>query len=353
MVEIFWVLVGLGVISLAAPFVLRVLFPHEITAKELALSVLLSLVLGGFVLYLLVYGGRTNVELRHGHVVSKFKDQVSCEHSYQICTGSGNNRSCTTYYEHSHDYDWVVRTTVGNITINRVDRQGVKEPPRFSKVVIGEPVTREFTYIDYLKGVNNTLLYTRNANKDREFQNLMPRYPRVYDYYRSEPVIFKGIKVDQGTKQAYNAAVRSMLKTLARQKLVNTIVVVVGTERSSFGEYLKNEWRNGRKNDQVVVIGAPEFPKVSWAYAFGWSKVANINKALQYDFANIGELSPANMVETLDNNIRKSFVRRPMEEFKHYIWEAEVSWTKLIGLLLFQVFGNLAICFLIYKYDLV
>lgn len=351
MISSIWFMVVICVLGIATPFVLKVLFPHRITAKEMVLSVILSIVVAGVVIFALMFGGKFNTEIHNGYVTSKSQERVSCEHSYQICSGSGNSRTCTTYYEHSHDYDWVVYSTVGTIRIRRVDDQGVREPPRFSKVVIKEPVALESTYLDYLKGIDNTLLYTPNVSKVKEFERLLPNYPRVYDYYRSKPVIFRGVNVTPQDRAAYNSAIRNMMKTLSYQKQVNVVVVIVDTKNPSFGEYLKNDWRNGRKNDQVIVVGAPEFPKVEWAYAFGWSKNQMVNKALQYDVSALDVLTPENLVEVARTNIKENFVRRPMESFKSYLWETKLEWWKILVAALVQIMANVALAVWFYRED--
>lgn len=351
MISSIWFMVVLCVIGIATPFVLKVLFPHRISVRELILSITLSMLVASIVIAVLMFGGKFDTEIHNGHVTSKAKERTSCEHSYQICSGSGSSKVCTTYYDHSHDYNWVVRTTVGTLHISRIDSQGTKEPPRFSKAKVNEPVALENSYLDYLKGIDNTLLYTPNVNKVTEFERLLPNYPRVYDYYRSKPVIFRGVNASSQERDAFNSAIRDMLKTLSHQKQVNVVVVIVNTPQVAFGEYLKNHWRNGRKNDQVIVIGAPEFPKVEWAYAFGWSKNQMVNKALQYDVGALEELTPDNLVQVASANIKESFVRRPMESFKSYLWETKLDWWKIILAAMVQIAANVGLAVWFYRED--
>lgn len=352
MIGFIWLIVGITIVAIVAPFAMRLIFPHRVTWGEVGASVGISVVFSIICTLLIMFGGKFNTEILNGKVVNKDQVQVSCEHSYQVCSGTGENRVCTTYYDHNWDYDWMVYTTVGDIRIQRVDRQGTEEPPRFSKVVIGEHVAMENSYIDYLKGIESSLLYRKNHRVDSDLQRLVPNYPNVYDYYRSKPVIFRGVGADKSTQNQYNLAMRNLLKEIGGTKQVNVVVVIANTDRAEFGEYLRNEWRNGRKNDQVVVIGAPNFPEVAWSYSFGWSKNQEVNPAIDYDISEIDTLTPEKLSDVIKTNVVKEFKRRPMEEFKSYMWETKVEFWKLILVIILQIAINVGTAYYFYHNDI-
>jgi len=352
MIGFIWLIVGITVVAIVAPFVMRFVFPHHISWKEVGISVIISIIFSVVCTLVVLFGGKFNTEILNGKVVGKEQVQVSCEHSYEVCSGTGNNRVCTTYYDHNWDYDWMVRTTVGDIRISRVDRQGTEEPPRFSKVVVGEHVAMENSYVDYLKGVDSSLLYRKNYRVDPDLQKLVPNYPSVYDYYRSKPVIFRGVSANKATQEAYNLQMRNVLKEIGGSKQVNVVVVIANTDRAEFGEYLRNEWRNGRKNDQVVVIGAPNFPEVSWSYSFGWSKNQEVNPAIDYDISELDTLTPEKLAYIVKSNVVREFKRRPMEEFKSYLWENKISWWVFLLVIILQVAVNVGAAVYFYKNEL-
>jgi hypothetical protein len=234
MIGFIWLIVGITVVAIVAPFVMRFVFPHHISWKEVGISVIISIIFSVVCTLVVLFSGKFNTEILNGKVVGKEQVQVRCEHSYEVCSGTGNNRVCTTYYEHNWDYDWMVRTTVGDIRISRVDRQGTEEPPRFSKVVVGEHVAMKNSYLDYLKGVDSSLFYRKNYRVDPDLQKLVPNYPSVYDYYRSKPVIFRGVSANKATQEAYNLQMRNVLKEIGGSKQVNIVVVIANTDRAEF-----------------------------------------------------------------------------------------------------------------------
>lgn len=346
MIGAVWAIVGLAIVAVAAPFICKLVWPHRIEPIEIVIGVVVAILIGAGSGYWLVYGDRINVEILNGKVVDKTRDEVSCEHSYQICSGTGNSKVCTTHYEHSYDVDWNVHTTVGTIRIPRVDRRGTTKPRRWADSLIGEPAAIENSYVDYTMGVKHTLLYTKNSSNP-EFAELTPTYPRVYDHYRVKPVIFMGIPQ---ASEPFVKAVRDMMRDVGPRHQVNFITVVVNTPDVAYGEWLKNEWRNGRKNDQVLVVGAPDWPNIKWATSFGWSENEIMNKKLPSDVMKLDQLTPENLVSTFKDNVGE-FKRRPMESFEHYLFQAEVGIGKLILVILAQVLSSIGLGIFFYKHD--
>jgi hypothetical protein len=143
MFAFFLIVMGVPVVLATLAFI----FLDGISWKEFALIVTAELVIAGSSAGIVSCEKTADTEVWDGRVASKKEVPVPCEHSYncnchEVCSGSGKNRSCSeecdTCYEHhgfmrtiqGNDYDWDVYTTNGEtVTIDRVDRQGVSEPP--------------------------------------------------------------------------------------------------------------------------------------------------------------------------------------------------------------------------------
>lgn len=150
-------------------------FPHKITGKEWGLQVLGVLLSTGICMGI-VAGASTSMStdfaIFNGFVTGKDSVHVSCRHQYkcgETCRtetysiGKGKTstrRVCTPKYcdEHSYDIDWDVYTTLGTYTIDRVDRRGTEEPPRYSDVEVNDPVASSHM-------VSNFMLLDRNRFK--------------------------------------------------------------------------------------------------------------------------------------------------------------------------------------------
>ncbi|QVV98803.1 hypothetical protein 2017DRC82_0195 [Vibrio phage ICP1] len=291
----------------------------KITTKELILSfginMLVALVSIGL-MQMFKYGQVSDYYILNGKVVEKFQDTVSCEHSYQVCSGSGNNRTCSTRYEHLWDYDWVVKTTVGNLTIDRVDRQGVDEPPRFKSVVIGEPAAVRHQYHNYLLA-DESSLFMQNVKG-----GLGVREANVYDYYRTKHVI--------GEK--YLPDLELELQRILQGKGFNlTVVTLVDKPVESFFDLVK-DWKGGKINEITLVVGLNTDDNVVWvkgnSYAKGY-KNQLLLKELE-SLVMVGGLT----VEVLDKVVDKanySFILHNEGEFKEKLDLVEIPlWLTII-----------------------
>lgn len=220
-------------------------------------AVLASIVVGCLVMtgmwQLGRYSQMADTEIWNGQVTGKQQVRVSCGHSYEcFCTTDRDgNRTCQTCYEHSNDYDWRVYTTVGNLNISRIDRQGTRTPPRWRAVQIGEPASTENRYTNYVQAVPQSL-YNMTAAHDESLP-AVPDYPRVYDYYRINRVLTVGANYAQA--DALNTQLGMALRTLGPEKEANVIVIVANTPDQMYRYKVESEWIGGNKNDVIVLLG--------------------------------------------------------------------------------------------------
>lgn len=269
------------------------------------------------------YSESYDVEILNGQVTDKKRNRVSCEHSYQcrcrtVTSGTGSNKSsrrvCDTCYEHTNDWDWDVYTNLGDtLTIDRVDRRGSNEPPRWSKVIIGEPVALEHRYINYIKGARNTVL----KDVAVDVTNLaIPPYPRTFDYYRADRVLRVGTKypVDVAT---WNVELNDMLKALGPRKHAN-VVVVFTSYPESYRLALKQEWIGGKSNDTIVVIGIDAAGQYVWSDAFGWSRSNNLYVNLKHELSDLPSIADRQgVLGVINKNVSAFYDRRSTSEFEY------------------------------------
>lgn len=282
-----------------------------------------------------------DVEILSGKVTAKSKDWTSCEHSYQCnprkvrsCSGSGKDKRCTTRteydtcYEHPNDWNWVVKTTVGSVYIDRIDRRGSLTPPRWTKVVIGEPAAAEHVYMNYVKGSDNSLF--NNKHRAVEYEDI-PKYPSVYDYYRVNRVI-NNTGVDTSGWADY---LSDKLRTLGKEKQLN-IIVVLTKHPVEYADSLFAKWGGGKKNDVVMVYGVSPEGKVSWFRSTSFADGMN-NQALHIRLRNEStdrEINLDLLAEQVDT-ISKEYTRLEMKEFEYLKYSVSVPiWWILLTIIL-------------------
>jgi hypothetical protein len=311
-------------------------FPDRVTWGEFAAHIGIGLVVISIVYVMGRFSGLSDTEIINGQVTGKQMERVSCQHSYSChcrSTGYGKHRhtECSTCYEHFNDYDWNLLTNVGPISIARVDRQGWREPHRWTIAQVGEPVAKEHEYTNYVKGAPDSLFHA--ASLAVTYQDKIPAYPAIYDYYRADRVIAVGVNIPN--PKAWSNDLSGILRDLGPHKQADVIVVITNQASAQYGEALKTAWLGGKKNDVTVVIGAPAFPAIAWVQVFSWSKQDIVNVALRNDILAQKNLTREGLMNAIHADVGRYYVRRPMSDFEYLKDEVDApTWVIIIALLL-------------------
>ncbi|USV41108.1 hypothetical protein [Xanthomonas phage BUDD] len=337
-------------------------FKRTITWKE-------GLLQGGGIalVVLLIYGcmaysNTADHEILNGQVTGKKQTWTSCSHSYSCncyttCSGTGASRSCTrhcsTCYEHSNDWDWDVFTTVGNIEIDRVDRRGSREPPRWSAVQIGEHAAVTHTYTNYVKAAPSSLFNVKLAESEAKSNAaIIPQYPRIYDYYRVDHTI--DIQAGVANRKAWDAELDEVLKTMGAARQVNVVLVFVGKQGREYKDTLERAWLGGKKNDVVIVVGVTG-TKIDWVEAFTFGKTSGngmLAVKMRDELQKYGTTENAKEgVAVITKVIASDFHRKNMKDYEYLKAEGGPSATQigwLVGIVLVLL---MVTTFLLHKYD--
>lgn len=325
-------------------------------------------IIGSLILSIMIYGiGYSNKiidqEIYNGEVTGKEKIRVSCEHSYscncrESCSGSGSNRSCSTTcdtcYEHSYDVDWRVKTTVKEFNIQRIDRQGTQEPPRWTKVTIGQPTAFVYKFTNYIMGVDASL-FNFNNNVNTSLDKYVPAYPlNVYDYHyldRVLPVNIPANQIKDLDKWNYQLALK--LRKLGPQKQCNIIIMLVKLDDPNFEYNVKKMWLGGKKNDIIVMLGIPNYPEteISWVRILSWTDREDFKVNLRDALFDLKNLEMNSVLNVIEEHVSKNFVRKRMRDFEYLKYEIQLSdelyiFGILIGPLLISIFS----VFLLFQY---
>ena len=295
-----------------------------VTRKELALQVVVQVIVAGVAAFIVHYSSVHDTEVWNGSVVRKASEHVSCSHSYQChchesCSGSGKNRSCSqtcdTCYEHSYDVDWNVQTSNGEkVTIDRVDRQGVDEPPRFTRVMMGEPTAIEHGYTNYIKASPGTLF--RHQGLVEKFKASIPAYPEVSDYYRLNRLILVGGAPVPDTA-SWSPALSQLNAEVGRPKQANVLLMVTRGLPQEFFYALEEAWVGGKKNDIILVVGVDDQLTLQWATVMCWTTQEIFKIKLRDDIMGGGTLALDKVIAALKKNVVESYTRKPMADFEY------------------------------------
>lgn len=336
----------LFIIPLALAFVFVVIHRKDHDTKSTVYTTLivgLVSILVQTALYVgLTLGSSSDTEIINGYVLKKDREEVSCSHSYDCncyystsCSGSGTSRSCTrtrhcsTCYEHSYDVDWDVSTTVGNLTIDRIDRRGMGEPPRWAQVQIGEPAAREHSYSNYVLGNKDSLFSKSDQQFAERFKDKIPKYPSVYDYYRVGRVLnVSGLSLPTNY---WNDYLNGTLRTLGAAKQVNIVWVITSGQPIEYFQGLVYAWDGGKKNDVIVVTDITKDNKINWGKSTSFvDGMNNMELHARNGLALTGKDMGVGVLADVAANISKGYNRVPMEDMDYLKWRDLHAWEVLL-----------------------
>lgn len=329
-------------IPILLPAFFALVWKHKITFSEFFLNVLVCCLITTGVYYGGVYHQVKDVQILNGEVTSKSKDRVSCSHSYSCnCRTVNKTTTCDTCYEHPYDFDWNVHSNVGTFSIDRIDRQGVKEPPRWTSVTIGEPVALEESYINYIKGSPSSIFNKQSMDFAKRYEVNIPQYPRVYDYHRANRVISVGVPI--ADINLWNDDLSIALKKLGPTKQSNVILIIAKDKSVEYAEAVNAKWLGGKKNDVLVILSVDSSNKISWVRVFGLTKTSAIKTYLRNDIQEIGELNRELIIQSISKNVMEHYDRKSMEDFKYLLSNIEISGFAFFIIFLLSVFSSAGI----------
>lgn len=234
----------------------------------------------------------------------------------QTCTtNSEGKRTCVPMYKTQYRsvYPWEIRYFVQSdiptgYEIRRVDAQGAQVPPRFAEIEVGDPVTSEVSYTNYIKGASDTLF-------NQKLEDVPPiAYPSTYDYYKARRVIYFGTPGNAKLVQQWNDDL-SVLNADIRKTRANVIINVVG-ENQNWAEGLAQAWDAHNINDVIVSIGVSE-DRIQWVDVRSWSENEMVDIVIRDEILAIGVIDPDRINQAIRNAIAGYYIMQDMSDFEY------------------------------------
>ena len=311
---------------------------------------------------LIVYGissmNTSDTQIINGVVTGKERVRVHCRHSYQCncyttCSGSGKNRSCSrhcsTCYEHSHDVDWDVKSTVGTFSINTLDRQGLQEPPRWTSTKIGEPVATTDSYENYVKGSPDSLF--RHQGLVEKYKGKLPNYPsNVYDYWHIDRLVTVGVTIPDAGQ--WNRDLERINGYLGPKKQVNVVIVVVKNMPTDYFQALEQHWIGSKKNDVAAVISVDNDNNIQWVETMAWTRDKMAEVVVSDNIRKIGKLDREAIINGIATGVDASYVRKPMKDYEYLASSITPTFGQWVFAMVFGFILSIGLGIFMYKNDI-
>ncbi len=320
------------------PFILRFVWPHDITWKEMLISVIVSAAISGGVYWAGLHAQTADTEILNGEVTGKERVHDSYIRTYECncSTNSKGVRSCSTCTENHYTVTWNCKTNLGTIRIDHKDWTSravylVPDPNRYTIIQNGDPVAVEHGFTNYIKAVPDSLFH---ANKTKKFDALIPKYPdEVFDYYKINRVFAMGVPVPD--LAAWNQDVSLMLRKLGPQKQANVVVIFANTNDQSYLHALEGSWIGGKKNDIIVIVGTTAYPKIDWVAVSSWTDSQIFKVQLRDEIMGLGNVDRAQMIAAIDKHTMATYKRKSMKDFEYLKSQIEPPvWVLILAVIL-------------------
>ncbi len=291
----------------------------NISIKELFIHIGVQIVIAGISILIIYHSNVTDIETWNGQVTNKKRVEVSCRHSYACnpypcdCGKNGCSTCWQTCYEHSYDVDWNIYSNIGEWSIDTIDRQGLKEPPRWTIVNSGDSVSNIHSYDNYIKGSSNTLF--RYAGLVDKFKDKLPGHPDdIYDYYKLDRVIIIGYPL--ADNNIWNKELSHLNSIVGYQKGCNIILVIANKYPREYFYALTQHWLGGKKNDITILINM-NGNLIDWVEVMAWTNNEMFKIKLRDDILDVKKLDRNLILKTIFTDTIKYYQRKSMKDFEY------------------------------------
>ncbi len=341
-----WVLLSLVVFTF--PWILKIFIPHKVTLPEAMVASALSLIAAFIFFHTGKYIDSMDYEIYSGEITSKYRDHDSYQQSYDC---NCNDGKCQTCYRTIYTVEWVARSNIGNFVIEKDESRSRsiynrKDPSRYSRIYNGEPVSIEKRFINYVKGVPDSLF--NETNFKGEYHYDVPSYPSVYDFYNINRVFFLGINNAISIKEWNN--ILSIYHKEWGYKHYANVILVFTDKPVGIVQDIRAKWIQGKQNDLIIIVGLEDHNKISWVEAVGWSENNDIKYSVSSDLMDLKEVNdPYVFMKVIDTNIKKGYKYRDMEkDFSHLkeliqppVWVIVITYLFCLGISVLMMFIEL------------
>lgn len=361
---VFLVLILIPVIIAILTFVFG---KHKVTWFEFLGQLAIQAGIAGISVAIVYHSNTSDVEIWNGRVTAKKSEKVTCSHEYccgtctrTVCSGSGKTRSCHTESyccryckHHAYDVDWNYWTSDdGKNSISRIDWQGLKEPPRWSAIVVGEPSSSKHSYTNYVKAAPDTLFKSQGLAE--QYQAQLPQYPdNVYDLYRLNRVVPQGIQVPN--LKEWNNKLSELNAQIGQAKEVNMIVFLLKNKSHEFFDAMEQQYLGGKKNDAILVVSVDDTNTIQWADVMAWTdnKAFHIFTRDAIKELGILDLSNTQMLDLFAANVQQHYQRKSMEDFKYLEESITPSVAQWVITMILGILAAIGMSFFVYHNDII
>lgn len=340
-------LLGLLAIPLAIGSVAFLVARETITRGEffvqLALSVALILAAWG----LARSKSLEDVEHLNGFVTAKRTGSQACCHCHTECQERYFFGLCKREIDRcKHENDWFWSLEVkGAGELGESCLRRARVPSWWVKIQEGDPASIEHRYVNYLRADPASLMHRGFAGRVPEGAAIPP-FPTIHEGVFVDRVVEIGVDAPAH----WQAELARLNARLGSSKQVDITVVLGHSASPELALAVDAAWLSGPKNGVIVVIGAPDQQRVSWARVVSVSRNPALEIALRERLRGL-TLGDPKLISILGEEVEAKFERTPMDDFRYLAGAAMPRGWWLVGLYVVAVLLSLGLSCLFHRVD--
>lgn len=335
------------------------------TWTEFGLNVGFVAILCGITFLTGTYQSLNDIEIWNGKIINKHRVHGHYEEAYdcfcsETCTGSGSNQSCyetcSTCYEDHYTVEWYATSSVGEIRFKYLDSTSKSvynepDPILYKNCVEGEPASRAYNYINYVKAVPDSLFNTKMD--DQVYADKIPNYPSVYDLYKLNRVINIDSTIPAEDIKTLNDLLGKSLISLGNLKQVNVIIILTELDDPFYRNVVENAWIGGKKNDVIVFIGL-DGNSITWVDVMTWALNSGnevFHVELRDSLYDVETFNSKQINGVVSRVIFQYYDRPQMADYMYLKDQIEPPGWVLFVCMFFSIVGTLILTYVFHKND--
>lgn len=352
------------IFPILSSIILLIYFREKIAKWELIIP---SLFVTIFILFFkLIYELSSNYSTEYrGNLITSatyyeyYSTWVDKTCSREVCSGSGENRTCVTeYYDCSYCDEnepyWVVTDNEGNNhTISKkyyeklikkwsadpqfidMNREIVKEYSGFfsktlecgcdgdkykikwdKKPETSEANVYEHSYKNKVLNNNSAFSYGKISKEEAEKMKLY-EYPEYYDFYKQNAIL--GLEKVKGLKNSNEIQNKFEFINGLGYKTKNKTFVLLFPDRNLDVAFLQEQyWLGGNRNELVICIGYDsKTNKINWVKPFSWTDNKRVLVEIREEISELKYLDFDKIYVKVYNIIHKYFKPKNFDDFEY------------------------------------
>lgn len=197
----------------------------------------------------------------------------------------------------------------------------------YPSVVIPTSVSHQ--YENYVVAAKDNILNKKVSEKQMEMyksKNLILAYPKTSASAYGDIAFDRVVSnvISQDLEKKFQTQLDQLATAYGSSKQVNPMIYITRADQKLFYA-IQQDWKLGKNNDAVLVLGVDASNKIVWSNCLAWSKNKMFNTICKREFVG-KKLDDPFLIPSFGANIKENYQRKTMKEFEYLKENITIDW---------------------------